>query len=1069
MKLEARGSSQTSVIARVKGSAKGVLPKAVEKLRLVSSVRVIDELRMKFDRSDAADRINTRAGSVMMFEDDPGKDVLPEEEAQQFDRLTILHKSLDLHAFTEIGGFFTHPLGSLQFFRDSSRALVRGKVIVDAPLEQCASYVYRDLAYASRKSTQNIFDDGGHILSKRVVSPKCSISNQLTKDFGSDGYDELLFKTCWRREAANEISVATWTFTDDEHFPRQEVANRRLNYWGYSRLFEKSMDSSGEETVNLTKIEIILCVELPGKASETLGPLERGLLKRLGKTVKDIQVMFDNSKSTGDLKRARFKDEVEKAGYSHRGVGHHNDKERAHVLKSVGLFNAFTQLDQKTNVTGRASLSRDFLGVNTNDHTSNGKLYCRTKIVVNAELLDCLGFAWDTESRSNHTGATVMHSIIEQDSLHKKLVHSIVELPFGNLINRNFLDRLVWMKTKANEYVLACQPEENKKVIRNVSRAVDNSDDGMTQNRISLKTKRKMRFSVKVGETRQKSFFDKKNTIRAKAYSCWRFTRVSDSKTLAEYVVKLDLGVSRSFCNSADFQKTVSRQYIGKGRQMQQYFDEGRTLCDLNFIDGKALGCAFLSESSIETTHRRLYKDKMIGASWAQLRVDEVIKKYKSLTQLIDVEGHVWFRPMMVEILKNKLSQTESVQVKLTNLSQAEGILLGKSLSLNLATNLTPSSGIDSWLINYPAMVQFDIEYEWFRPMLEEICQHLLNEVAWGTRLRLQIGGMISLASILSDIAVTLRYFSGSPSSEESNVYGFVMVIIFFFNIFVETGLNAMQNGITSRTFWRAQMFVLTGTKPVMDSWIVATGQKTDAMRGDKKELIDPMQMLTMSRLSEVFTEAIPGCVLQLFAFLKSGGSKTAAFSIFVSLVSVSYTSACISFDLDTSPTKREQNPAFYGYTPNSAIGRGISFTFLLSSAFFSASLRIVFVTLVLLINPNALAWYFFIDLTIFVLYKVSTRDFGVFLNVKSKVGHILVSFNNRLLSKIASDNAAIIHMRSPTELGGLYWSVSQVLGAAAPLVAFYFYNKDEGAKENVDLHLEAWMIACLAIAWVLR
>jgi hypothetical protein len=67
------------------------------------------------------------------------------------------------------------------------------------------------------------------------------------------------------------------------------------------------------------------------------------------------------------------------------------------------------------------------------------------------------------------------------------------------------------------------------------------------------------------------------------------------------------------------------------------------------------------------------------------------------------------------------------------------------------------------------------------------------------------------------------------------------------------------------------------------------------------------------------------GTLLQLTALIKymqkndGDYNKTALGSILVSACTTGFTAATISFDFDVSPTRRRDEPGFYGYIPDSA------------------------------------------------------------------------------------------------------------------------------------------------------
>src|SRR6056300_117002 len=78
--------------------------------------------------------------------------------------------------------------------------------------------------------------------------------------------------------------------------------------------------------------------------------------------------------------------------------------------------------------------------------------------------------------------------------------------------------------------------------------------------------------------------------------------------------------------------------------------------------------------------------------------------------------------------------------------------------------------------------------------------------------------------------------------------------------------------------------------------------------------------------LSKV-AESIPAAILQSYALLKSEKkSRGALLSIIISACATGLASATISYDLDTDPSKRLNNPEFYGYCPDTGGSRLLVF-----------------------------------------------------------------------------------------------------------------------------------------------
>ena len=82
--------------------------------------------------------------------------------------------------------------------------------------------------------------------------------------------------------------------------------------------------------------------------------------------------------------------------------------------------------------------------------------------------------------------------------------------------------------------------------------------------------------------------------------------------------------------------------------------------------------------------------------------------------------------------------------------------------------------------------------------------------------------------------------------------------------------------------------------------------------------MMDPKSEMMMTKSAELFTEAIPGALIQMYAFLVgSNQSNAAIFSLIVSVFTSSFTATGISFDFDVDKGKRKYTPDFYGFVPD--------------------------------------------------------------------------------------------------------------------------------------------------------
>jgi hypothetical protein len=80
---------------------------------------------------------------------------------------------------------------------------------------------------------------------------------------------------------------------------------------------------------------------------------------------------------------------------------------------------------------------------------------------------------------------------------------------------------------------------------------------------------------------------------------------------------------------------------------------------------------------------------------------------------------------------------------------------------------------------------------------------------------------------------------------------------------------------------------------------------------------------MMICKASEMTFESIPGGLAQAI-FLLDGGDWTtvAVVSVCLSCISTAFTVTTMAFDLDTDKGRRQRNPEFYGYVPDTSAGR---------------------------------------------------------------------------------------------------------------------------------------------------
>jgi hypothetical protein len=79
---------------------------------------------------------------------------------------------------------------------------------------------------------------------------------------------------------------------------------------------------------------------------------------------------------------------------------------------------------------------------------------------------------------------------------------------------------------------------------------------------------------------------------------------------------------------------------------------------------------------------------------------------------------------------------------------------------------------------------------------------------------------------------------------------------------------------------------------------------------------MDPVTEMILGRDIEMFTESIPGAVLQAIFLLSGGWTTAVVVSIAISCLSTAFTATMLAYDIDTNAAKRSHEPENYGCGP---------------------------------------------------------------------------------------------------------------------------------------------------------
>ncbi|GMH62724.1 hypothetical protein TrST_g11301 [Triparma strigata] len=246
---------------------------------------------------------------------------------------------------------------------------------------------------------------------------------------------------------------------------------------------------------------------------------------------------------------------------------------------------------------------------------------------------------------------------------------------------------------------------------------------------------------------------------------------------------------------------------------------------------------------------------------------------------------------------------------KTTHLLQSDYIALARGFDFLSKTSGTNEDTVGEYFEKYPAMREMSERNPVFEELLVLTSFRLGNNTKWDAAVRLILGALLSTFDTVTDIYMIYLYYStGETGFANSSLTSLLM------NIGSQLVFVFFQNRRQSK--WRIfqeMLYVLTFTKPGIDVYRVVIGAEAEV-----GALVDPKIEMMITKSSELLCEAIPGAIIQMYAFLTgSNQSGVAVFSLVMSVFTAAFTSTGISFDFDTDKFQRAINLDFYGYVPD--------------------------------------------------------------------------------------------------------------------------------------------------------
>ena len=460
--------------------------------------------------------------------------------------------------------------------------------------------------------------------------------------------------------------------------------------------------------------------------------------------------------------------------------------------------------------------------------------------------------------------------------------------------------------------------------------------------------------------------------LRGKYVSVTRLTEIKRNKlTRMETLTAMRLG---GFLPDALVKNLIIPQALIRCAEAAQFFSNLKPKDECSADDGKATGMHLMD---------KMYQHR--GRHSTPLIVGRFSFQNRMLREIN--EEYPWFNTMMVAVLNNKLRPAKHMVKPLNKMTNNDSKLMGTCLAASLAINLTGEAAVDEWVLRFPALGQLSEQNEWFTPMLDAIARRLLQEVAWGLKLRVATGAAVSMADYTSDFIMITFYLS----EDGGGWYAAGIITMIVGGWILHFILAWYQHGAAGekRAMYWNMFLVVVGAKPAVDAYRVASSAEQR-----EHQLADPTMELFVSKIIEIGAESVPAAILQTYYMLRNenfsgAGGHAAFFSIAMSAMCSGFTAAIIAFDFDVSPIKRRYNSEFYGFVPDAPSARSIVATVLIIWCATTCFLRCTAIALLLVSNqPFGFIVFFgyaFVDFLIYFTIKNVSGDTHYWMPIESR------------------------------------------------------------------------------------
>jgi hypothetical protein len=936
--------------------------------------------------------------------------------------------------------------------------------VVDADVEEVAALNFLS---GNRKHLEDFYKSPNG-LEKKVwkLNHWCHV-HYYAHHFGNIGLSdrEVFCKQIWKRIDKDRIEVTQGPCDPDEKTPVEDIntgqhlGNRvRAQFYTLS-VFEKLEPIMG--MVPQTKFTMYSFYDPMGTVPKTFW----GKNMQTRPLVEATRKFYDKRYEIDAMKRNKLK---------------------AHMQLNSSRLTA--EEEKKINFSSLlpSGFDRKVPQIRVNEHTApnidsfihtgeTNMAWGQSSARINANVRDVLAHILDFDSDSNriHSIHDTAREVTKVKSQHTLQVHRRCTIGFNNnYIPLDFVCDMIWKQTSNTSFVVSLSPTTKKTVALESHHHRDNTkapeeehregevvtSSGVVKNIRSTIGHRKSASGRLTGVTVDGAIDALAHCVPCRQNANFQLDFISENETLLKFVTNIGAFDESITPEPKAMRMLITQALADTVNGIHEYFLQSARLDSIleNRKFGRELGENLMYPRLTKDEEMTGKKVKLLGflpiwytSKRMAKRKDRVLRMIDKNLVMDEIDSrHPWIKYMLMEVVKGDLAMNVPQETRLQCMTEAEAVVLGKSLIPSLKSRKMAESGLKQWEMQNRAAQELFDEYPFLEETMLVVSQEVIRTAPWGLMWRVGVGSTLSILDMVTDLNCVIFYLTAEGQSH----FGYATIVCIALSMIGQLLVVYAQHSAEGKSVLARQIpLTLLFLKPGYDAWVVTSGKKEE-----KHHIVSPLVEMCIGKAIQIICESIPSGILQIFAFISvtAGGkrSKLALFSIFISCITTGYSATQVSHDLDTSASKRRSNPYFYGFVPDDKSARTKVFGAMIANSSMMVLLKCLSTSLWLDLNSTSFLVFTALDILGFIAYKAFRNDLRYWIKLDGFAG-LVFSILERSIAKIMCDYTAILQFRSPFELGGQYFTFNTIFQVLISMtVCIVYINQPDKTDNNLVL-----------------